>query len=83
MTTNYILSANELNESFLKSVKSMFGKKEVVISISDYIDETEYLLSSKANKKSLIKSIHQVENGESVLFKGDEFVKQVKKRLKK
>jgi hypothetical protein len=83
MTTNYILSASELNESFLKAVKTMFGKKEIVISVSDSIDETEYLLGSSANKKNLKKSIHQIENGESIVFKGNSFTKEAKKILQK
>ncbi|MEY2829161.1 MAG: hypothetical protein RIQ33_1019 [Bacteroidota bacterium] len=83
MTTNYILSANELNESFLKAVKTMFGKKEIIISISDGIDETEYLLSSTNNKKNLKKSIQQLEKGEDVVFSGNSFVKEAKKIAQK
>jgi len=82
MTTNYILSTSELNEGLLKSIKAAFGKKEIIISVSDSIDETEYLQNSVANKKSIEKSIQQIRKGDSIVFKGTEFSKVAKSKLK-
>ena len=38
------------------------------ITVSEAIDETDYLLSSEANRKSLEKSILQAEQGELQTF---------------
>jgi len=66
MTTTYHLSANDLSVDFLKSLKSMYKGKTISITVEPEMDETEYLLSSDANRKMLLESIKQVENGELV-----------------
>ena len=42
----------------------MFKGKKISIVIEDYQDETEYLLASEANQKTLKERIKDVENGE-------------------
>jgi PHD/YefM family antitoxin component YafN of YafNO toxin-antitoxin module len=66
MTTTYHLSANELSEDILNSIKSLYKGKTISITVEPEMDETEYLLSSEANRKMLIESIKQVENGDLV-----------------
>ena len=66
MTTTYHLSANDLSVDFLKSLKSMYKGKTISITIEPEMDETKYLLSSEANRKLLLESIKQAENGEFV-----------------
>ncbi|MCL6100916.1 MAG: hypothetical protein M1292_00265 [Bacteroidetes bacterium] len=66
MTTTYHLSANDLSVDFLKSLKSMYKGKTISITVEPEMDETEYLLSSEANRKMLLESIKQAENGELV-----------------
>jgi len=49
------------------------GKKEamVIMTLSEYnsMKETEYLLSTKANRRSLEKSMKELEEGKTVKFK--------------
>ena len=68
MTSTYYITEKELNETFLKSVKSLFKNKKITLTISESMDETEYLLSSEANKKSLKKSIKELEGGKGIEF---------------
>lgn len=53
MYTSFHLKANELNEDFLKSVKALFKSKRISIIVEEDVDETEYLLSTPANRKHL------------------------------
>lgn len=66
MTTTYHLSANDLSEDFLKSLKSMYKGKTISITVEAEMDETEYLLSSEANRKFLLESMRQAEKGELI-----------------
>jgi antitoxin YefM len=63
MTTTYKLNANQLTEEILKSIKEAFKDKEIEITVTDMIDETEYLLSTEANKKHLYKSMEELDSG--------------------
>ena len=73
MVTIYKLHVNELNADLIRSIKSAFKNKTVEITVSDAVDETEYLLSSEANRKSLERSIRQAEEGELTTFTVTEF----------
>lgn len=73
MITTYRLHVNELTADLIKSIKSAFKDKTVEITVSDALDETEYLLASEANRTSLEKSIQQAREGEMVTFTLQEF----------
>jgi len=66
MTTTYRLNSKELSNDIIKSIKDAFGDKEIEITVTDAIDETEYLLSTEANKKHLYKSMQELEQGKGV-----------------
>jgi antitoxin YefM len=66
MYTEFHIKADELDESFLKSIRSLFKKKRISILVEEEQDETEYLLKSEANRKMLMQSIRQSEKGELV-----------------
>jgi len=66
MTTTYKLNANQLSEDILRSIKEAFKDKEIEIVVSDSVDETEYLLSTEANKKHLYKSIEELVEGKGI-----------------
>lgn len=63
MYTTFHINANELNETFVKGIKAMFKSKRISIIVEEELDETEYLLSSAANRKMLEKSIAEANAG--------------------
>jgi len=63
MYTEIHIKADELDESFLKSIRSLFKKKKISIIVEEEMDETEYLLASPANRKILEKSLKSIEAG--------------------
>lgn len=76
MTTTYHLNVNELSIEIINSIKEAFKDKTIDITISEAMDETEYLLSSPANKAHLAKSIKELEEGKGVTFTLEEFQKK-------
>ncbi len=72
MITTYRLHVNELTADLIKSIKTAFKGKTVEITVSDALDETEYLLSNEANRKSLEKSLQQAEKGEVITYTVEE-----------
>lgn len=63
MQSIYHLKINELDESWLRSVKELFHGKTIDLVISES-DETEYLYRSEANRERLLKAAEHVESGE-------------------
>ena len=70
MSTLTIHPKSEEQEKALKVIFDAFDVK-----YEKELDETEYLMSSKANELSLDKSIKQVENGEVVKISLDDLWK--------
>ncbi|MDB5198912.1 MAG: hypothetical protein JWO92_875 [Chitinophagaceae bacterium] len=68
MKTLFRLNEKELTDDIINIIRTTFKNKEIEITVSDFLDETEYLLSSDANKKHLQKSIADIENGEGITF---------------
>jgi len=66
METIYRINANELSEELIKSIQAAFNGKEIEIKVTDQLDETDYLLSTKSNKEHLYKSMEELERGDSV-----------------
>lgn len=63
MQSTFSLNCDELNLNFLNSLKAMFLGRKIEISVRDVDDETEYLLSTEANREHLLRSISQIESG--------------------
>ena len=72
MTTTYRMNVNELTIEVLNSIKSAFTGKEIEITVSEAMDETEYLLASPANKEHLLRSIRDLEEGRGITFTVEE-----------
>ena len=70
MSTLTIHPKSEEQEKALKVIFDAFGVK-----YEKELDETEYLMASKANELSLDKSIKQVESGEIVKISLDDLWK--------
>ncbi len=66
MVITYRLNANELSMDLINSIRLAFKDKDIVVNVSETIDETEYLLASPANKENLLKSIMQLGQGKGV-----------------
>ena len=73
MTTVYQIDVNELTDGFINSIKTKFKNKTINITVTDVIDETGYLLSTKANRDHLAKSIKEAEEGKVSVFTLEEF----------
>jgi len=68
MMASFKLTMNELNADFIEKLKSLFNDRKIIeISISEEIDETEYLLSTSANRESLFRSLQQLNNNEVIV----------------
>ncbi|MEO5570933.1 MAG: hypothetical protein ABIT08_03130 [Bacteroidia bacterium] len=63
MKSTFILNADELNGDFTRAVKALFKGRKVSITVKTEMDETEYLLSTKANKQHLRESLIQYKKG--------------------
>lgn len=68
MTATYTLAAEEITVDILQSIKEAFKGKTVDIVVSETMDETEYLLSSPANRESLLRSMKELEEGKGITF---------------
>ncbi len=62
MNTVYRLRSDELTPDFIALLKASYPHKEIEITVDEVIDETEYLMSSPANKLHLETAIRNVEN---------------------
>lgn len=62
MQTTYRLKASELSADLIKALKTTYHDREIEIIVQDVQDETEYLLSSSANREHLLRAIENVNN---------------------
>jgi len=58
---NFKLKVRDLDMDFVEKLKNLFNKNNVIeINIGDEVDETDYLLSTPANRESLFRSLEQL-----------------------
>ena len=67
MQSTYRVRADELTDDFLKALKVTYKDREIEIVVSDDIDETDHLLSTKANREQLLGAIKHIESGENLV----------------
>ncbi len=70
MYTSFKLSAEELNDDFIISIKKLFKNKQIEIIVHEMEDETEYLLKDRTNKIHLLKAIADVDNKTNLINTG-------------
>jgi tRNA G18 (ribose-2'-O)-methylase SpoU len=67
MQTTYRLRADELSADIIKALKNTYHSREIVITVDEAQDETEYLLSSPANREHLLAAIDDVRNNRNLV----------------
>lgn len=67
MVTTYTMRPSEMTMDFIRSIQTIFKDKEIEISVHEVADETDYLLSSPANKKHLLASLAEAKNHERLV----------------
>ena len=63
MIATYQLKPHELTDDFFKKLKDTFSGREVTITVEETQDETDYLLSTEANREHLLAGIEAVKQG--------------------
>ncbi len=76
MTATYQMDVDELILELISSIKSVFKNKTINITVTEAFDETEYLLSSPANKAHLEKSIKDIVDGKGIIMSVEELYKK-------
>ena len=66
MQSTYQLHVDDLDERFLQGLRHTYAGKTIEIIVCE-VDETDYLLSSAANRERLLKAIENVEKGENLI----------------
>lgn len=64
--------AHPINEAQDKAVKAFFDALEIPYEKEPEIDETEYLLSTEANKERLMAALKSEQNGEGISISLDD-----------
>jgi hypothetical protein len=63
MKSTFVINADELSNDFTKAIKSLFKGRRVSITVKPEMDETEYLMSTKANREHLRKALKEFKAG--------------------
>jgi antitoxin YefM len=66
MQTTYRVHADELTDDFVQALKATYKNKEIEIVVSDVVNDTDYLLSTEANRDQLLGAIKDIESGENL-----------------
>ena len=64
---NFTMKLNELDAGLIEKLKSLFqNDKYIEINVLDDRDETEYLLSTPANRESILRSLDQLKRHDTI-----------------
>ena len=64
---------NVLTVEIINTIKAALKDNTINITVTDTVDETEYLLQSPANKEELYRAISDLESGKGTSFSLEEF----------
>ncbi len=67
MNTIFQINSNELDNRFIDTIKSLFKNKKIIISITEDIDETDYLKQSKENFNRLQDALNDVNQRKNLI----------------
>ena len=63
LRANCKIRLGDLDMNFVEKLKNFFSKNNIIeINIGDEVDETDYLLSTPANRESIFRSLEQLKN---------------------
>lgn len=79
MYSTFEINTRELDSNFLKTIQNLFKEKNIIITIEENEDETEYLLKDKV----LIDRIKKVKSGKAKMkeFTDKQFDNLINKTL--
>lgn len=60
MYSTYRLKADELSSTLINAIKKTYHDREIEITVQEIQDETDYLMSSPANRAHLLKAIENI-----------------------
>ena len=67
MVTTFRIKAEELTEDLLKKIKDFYRGKEIEMLVYE-VDETDYLLSNKANSQHLNEALERYKKRENIVY---------------
>jgi hypothetical protein len=67
MLSTYRLKASELSADLIRALKNTYHDREIEITVQDVQDETDYLLSSPANREHLLRALDDVRNNRNLV----------------
>ncbi len=67
MQTTYRLNANELSPELIEALKKTYHDRQIEIIISEVQDETEYLLSTDANREHLLSALEDIRSNANLV----------------
>ena len=79
MVTTYKLNTRELEETIIDAIKTSYPDRVVEIQVREQ-DETEYLLSTPANRERMERILKETEEGKLITFETLEQAMQAAKQ---
>ena len=70
MEAQYKIKANDIDMTFMEAIKKLFAEKNIIIRITEELDDTEFLSRYKANQDHILENMAAEP---SKTFKGREF----------
>lgn len=67
MNTIFQINSDDLDNRFVDSIKALFKNRKLIISVSEEIDETAYLLQSTNNAKRLFDAMEEIKQKENLI----------------
>ncbi len=68
MVSTFQINETELDNNFVRALKSMFKNRNLTLTIeADEVETTEYLLSNVANKERLLKAVENVKQRKNLV----------------
>ncbi len=67
MNTIFQINSDDLDMRFIKSIKALFKNKKLIISVTEDVDETDYLLQSEKNAKRIFSALEDLKKNKNLV----------------